>query len=478
MTHADLHLFIDGERLGSAGRETRPVINPATGQPLGELPLADATDLDRALEAAARAFPGWRATPPFVRAQILRRAAGLIRERADAIARLMVLEEGKVLAEARTELAVTADIIDWCAEEGRRTYGRVIPSRAPGLAQVALREPIGPVAGLSPWNAPALMPARMAAEALAAGCTCILKPAEEAPGTALEVARACADAGLPPGVLGMVFGVPAEVSRHLIASPVIRKVSFTGSVEVGRQLGSLAGAHVKPITLELGGHAPVMVFADADLERAADLAIAMKARNAGQLCGSPTRFLVEAPVHERFLRLYAERAAAIRLGDGLDPASQMGPLAHARRLAAMESFVADAEAKGARVETGGARRAGPGFFFAPTVLSGLTPECALMNREPFGPLSAFLSFERLEEAIAEANRLPYGLAAYAFTRSAATAAALKEGLEAGAVGINSFAVVSPETPFGGVKESGYGREGGIEGIAACMVTKYVAEATN
>jgi succinate-semialdehyde dehydrogenase / glutarate-semialdehyde dehydrogenase len=476
MSHDALHLFVAGGRVSGGGRCTIPVTNPATGEELGRLPAATTADLDEAVEAADRAFRPWRRVTPFERGRILREAAALIRERAEAIALLMTLEEGKPLAESRVEVLVTADIIDWCAEEGRRAYGRIIPARTEGLQQYVLKEPIGPVAAFSPWNAPALMPGRKIAEALAAGCTCVIKPAEETPATALEIARAFDDAGLPAGVLSMVFGEPAEISRHLISSLAIRKATFTGSTEVGRLLGAIAGQHVKPITLELGGHAPVIVCEDADLERAANLATAMKSRNAGQLCGSPTRFLVQEGVHDRFLSLYAERARFLRVGDGRDPACQMGPLANRRRVAAMEAFVEDAVARGARVETGGRRPGDAGSFFAPTVLSQIDRNAAIMNKEPFGPVSGVVPFRRIDEAVEEANRLGYGLAAYAFTRSAATADELIRTLEAGVLGINTFAVVSPETPFGGVKESGYGAEGGSEGVSSYLVNKFVAHA--
>jgi len=475
--HATLHLLVDGQRIASAARETRPVLNPATGEEIGRLPIATAADLDDALAAAERTFPAWRATSAYARGLILRGAAALLRDRIATIAEGLTREQGKTLEEARVEVLVSADILDWCAEEGRRAYGRVIPARVPGMRQTVLRVPIGPVAAFTPWNAPALMPARKISEALAAGCTCIVKPAEEAPASASEIVRALADAGLPPGVLNMVFGEPAAISRHLIASPVIRKASFTGSTEVGRQLGELAGSHVKPITLELGGHAPVLVFADCDLERAADMLTAMKTRNAGQLCGSPTRVLVQAPVRDRFVALLAERFAAVRVGDGLDNTTQMGPLANSRRVAAMERLVEDAAGRGATVRTGGARLAGDGFFFPPTILCDAPRDSDVMNQEPFGPICAIASFDQPEEAIAEANRLPFGLAAYVFTRAAATADLLGETLEAGVIGINTFAVASPETPLGGVKDSGYGSEGGTEGIQAYSVARYVAHDT-
>lgn len=476
MTYPPLHLFIGGERIGADGRDTLPVVDPATGLEIARLPVATTADLDRALDAAARAFPAWRDTTAIERSGILRRAAALLRERVPAIAEVMTREQGGVLTRSRTEVLRSADVLDWCAEEGRRAYGRIIPTSTAGVRQLVLREPIGPAVALTPWNAPAFMPARKIGEALAAGCTCIIKPAEETPGTALEIVRALADAGLPRGVVNAVFGVPAMISHHLIESPLTRKISFTGSTEVGLQLGALAGGRAKPITLELGGHAPVLVFEDADIESAASLTAGMKISNAGQLCGSPTRILVQEPVYARFLQRYREALAATRVGSGMDPASTMGPLANARRVAALESFVADAHAHGAKVETGGAPLGDRGFFFAPTLLSNTSRDCAIMNREPFGPISAILPFHRLEEAVAEANRLDFGLAAYAFTHSARVADELMRGLECGLLGINTFAVTSPESPVAGVKLSGHGAEGGTEGLDAYLVTRFVAHA--
>jgi len=474
--HPALHLFIDGEWIGADTRDTLPVVDPATGLEIARLPVATEADLERALDSTARAFPAWRDTTAVDRGRILRRAAALLRERAATIAEVMTREQGGILARSRIEVLRSADVLDWCAEEGRRAYGRVIPTNTPGTRQLVLNEPIGPAVAFTPWNAPAFMPARKLGEALAAGCSCIIKPAEETPGTALEVVRALADAGLPAGVVNVVSGVPAMISRRLITSPVTRKISFTGSTEVGLQLGALAGGLAKPITLELGGHAPVLVFADADVEAAAELTAAMKINNAGQLCGSPTRILVEAPAYARFLERYRDRLAATRVGHGLDPASQMGPLANARRVAAMESFMADARARGAQVETGGVRLGERGCFFAPTLLAGTGRDCAILNREPFGPVSAILPFEHFEEAVAEANRLDFGLAAYAFTQSARIADDLMRALECGMLGINTFAVTSPESPVAGVKLSGHGAEGGTEGLASYRVTRFVAHA--
>jgi succinate-semialdehyde dehydrogenase/glutarate-semialdehyde dehydrogenase len=477
MKYRPLQLFIDGEWISAGNRASGAVLNPATGQEIGRVPFAAPPDVDRALDAAARAFGTWRKTSAFARGAILRAAATCLRERAESIAPMVTLEQGKPLAEALWEVMATADVFDWAAAEGQRAYGRIIPPRSDNLRQQVIREPVGPAAGFSPWNAPALLFGRKVAEALAAGCTCIMKPAEETPASSLEIVRALVDAGLPAGVLNIVFGVPAEISTRLIASPIIRKVSFTGSVEVGRTLARQAGEHLKRITLELGGHAPVLIFADANIERVAELAVAAKFRNAGQVCTSPTRFLVHEAVHDSFVRQFSERAGAIRLGNGLDPETQMGPLNNVRRLSAMERIVADARAKGANVETGGRRVGHAGFLFEPTVLSRVSEHCEIMNREPFGPVIAVTSFARVEEAIHEANRLPYGLAAYAFTGSSAVAGPLAEAFQSGLVGLNTFGVNFPETPFGGVKDSGYGSEGGVEGVSAYLVSKYIAEDT-
>lgn len=476
MSYADLKLFIGGEWVAGGARKTQPVINPATGETIGELPLASTADLDRALEAAQRSFPLWRAKAPHERGRILRRAADLLRERTDVIARLATQEEGKTLAETRWEVGLSADIFDWYAEEGRRAYGRVLPQRASGVRLTVLKEPVGPVAAFAPWNFPIGNPARKIGAALGAGCPCILKPAEEAPASALEVARALVDAGLPPGVLSVVFGVPSEVSSYLLASPVIRAISFTGSIAVGKQLAKLAADGMKRTTMELGGHAPVLVFDDVDLEPVLDQAVSAKYRNAGQVCVSPTRFYVQEKIYERFVSGFAARAKALRVGDGLHEATQMGPLAHGRRLEAMGTLLSDAREHGARFDTGGSRIAGKGFFWQPTVLSAVSNDARIMNEEPFGPVAIINPFTDFDSVIKEANRLPYGLAAYAFTRSARTVNLIGEQVEAGMVGINSFQISVPESPFGGVKESGHGSEEGIEGLDACLVTKFVSEA--
>jgi succinate-semialdehyde dehydrogenase / glutarate-semialdehyde dehydrogenase len=470
-----LHLYIDGEWLGPQGRKTGNVVNPATGETIGTLPHASKADLDRALDAAQRGFQTWRKVSPNERAKVLRKAAELIRERADHIATVMTMEEGKTIGESKMEVLGSAEVFEWMAEECRRSYGRVIPSRSPGHRQMVIREPVGPVAAFAPWNFPAVTPARKIAASLAAGCSCICKPAEETPATALAIAKALEDAGLPKGVLSIVFGVPSEVSTHLIASPIIRKISFTGSTVVGKLLAKLAADGVKRATMELGGHAPVVIFDDVDPEKVAGMAVAAKYRNAGQVCISPTRFYVQENVHDRFVAKFAELAAAMPVGDGLDAKNKMGPLANARRIDAMEQIIGDAKDHGAKVKTGGERIGNAGYFWQPTVLSDVTNDSKIMNVEPFGPVAAMVRFKKFDEVVEQANRLPYGLASYAFTGSAAQATAIGDALESGLVGVNTFGVTVAETPFGGVKESGYGSEGGSEGLDAYLQVKFISQ---
>lgn len=473
--YPELSLFIDGEWLGAQGRAVQELVNPATEEVLGPLPHATAADLDRALEAAQRAWPEWRAMLPVQRAKILRKAADLMRARAEDIARLATMEMGKTLAETRIEMQASAEIFDWYADEGRRAYGRALPQRPAGQRMTIIKEPVGPVAAFAPWNFPIGNPARKIGSALAAGCTCILKPAEEAAGTALAVARALQDAGLPKGVLAIVFGVPHEVSTHLIGSPVIRKVSFTGSVPVGKQLTRLAADGMKRTTMELGGHAPVLVFDDVDVEKVLDLCVTAKYRNAGQVCVSPTRFYVHESIYTRFCEGFAARAAALTVGNGLDESSRMGPLAHARRLPAVQGIIDESLNHGARLIAGGRRIERKGFFFEPTVLADVPNSARIMNEEPFGPVAILNPFRDFDAVMREANRLPYGLAAFGFTQNAQRVTLLGQRIEAGMIGLNSFQISVPESPFGGVKESGHGSEEGIEGLEACLVTKFISE---
>lgn len=475
MDYPELTLLIGGRAVAAGARPGLEVIDPATQAVLGRLPVASPDDIDEALEAARRSFPGWRDTAPLDRAAILRRAAALMRERTPQLAWLITRELGKPLAESEKEVATAAEMFEWGAEEARRTYGRLIPGRVGGIRQMAIPEPIGPVAAFSGWNAPAITPSRKIAGALAAGCSIVIKPSEETPAIALEIGRALADAGLPAGVLNMVFGDPAEISRRLIASPVIRMVTFTGSTSIGRELAMMAAGGLKRATLELGGHAPVLVFGDADPVIAADTVLAAKLRNSGQICTSPTRMYVHESVYERFVERLAERARGWRVGNGLEAGVQMGPLSNPRRLAAMETLVADALKHGAQLAAGGERLDLPGWFWAPTVLRDAGHECLAANTEPFGPLALVQPFAQLDEALAQANRLPFGLASYVFTRDAATARIASERIDSGVVCINHCQASLPETPFGGFKDSGLGKEGGVEGLQEFMQVKYVSQ---
>jgi succinate-semialdehyde dehydrogenase/glutarate-semialdehyde dehydrogenase len=474
----DVLLFIDGEwRAGSGGR-TLDTVNPATEEVIGSVARAEIADLDQALAAAQKGFAVWRNISAFERGKILRRAAALLHERTEPIAALMTREQGKPLGEARIEIAVAADTLDWFAEEARRAYGRVVPARAPNITNLVLKEPVGPVAAFTPWNFPINQIARKLGAALAAGCSLIVKAPEETPASPAEFIRAVADAGVPPGVVNLVFGAPAEISAYLIPHPVIRKISFTGSTLVGKELAALAGRHMKRATMELGGHAPAIVFADADLDVALRVLVARKFRNAGQACTAPTRLLVQRDVYQSFLARFVAAAQALKIGDGLVPETQMGPLANPRRMTALEAFVADAVAQGAKLVTGGTRVGNKGYFFAPTVLAHVPVTARAMNEEPFGPIALVNSFATFDEAIHEANRLAYGLASYAFTASAKTADALARKIEAGTVAINDSHLSSPELPIGGVKDSGYGSEGGPEAMDDYLVTKLVTQAAS
>src|SRR5262245_58123017 len=477
--YAELKLFIGGEWVAGGGRKTQPVVNPATGETLGELPHANAEDLDRALEAAQNAFPKWRGLAPHERGKILKKAADLIRERTDHIARIATIEEGKTLTEAKWEAGLAADIFEWYAEEGRRAYGRVLPQRASGVRMTVVKEPVGPVAAFAPWNFPLGNPARKIGSALGAGCSCIVKPAEETPASALEIVKCLVDAGLPKGVLSMVFGVPAFVSTHLISSPIIRAVHFTGSVPVGKQLMKLAAEGMKRTTMELGGHGPVLVFDDVDLDQVLDLSVGAKYRNSGQVCVSPTRYYVHESIYQKFVEGFSARARNWKVGDGLEAATKMGPMANPRRISAMDMFISDARSHVGKVNAGGSPLKVDGkpngFFYSPTVLSDVPESARIMNEEPFGPVAIINPFSDFDSVIAAANRLPYGLAAYAFTKSAKRVNLLGEQLEAGMIGINSYQIAVPESPFGGIKESGHGSEEGIEGLEACLVTKFITE---
>lgn len=470
-----LYLFINGQWLTAEDRDTLAVINPANGKSLGRLPMATHTDLNQALVTAHDSFTLWRNTVPDERARIMKKAAALMRDRAEHIATLMTLEEGKPLVESRDEVQRAADYFEWFAEEARRIDGRVVPANRPGVQQLVKRQAIGPVAAFTPWNFPAITPARKLSAALAAGCSVILKPGEESPATALALARCLDDAGLPKGVLQIVFGVPDKVSAKLIASPIIRKVAFTGSVPVGRLLSERAAAGVKPISLELGGHGPVLVFEDADIEAAAAEGAANRFRGTGQICISSTRFLIQRGAYDRFVGRFVAATRELVIGDGMVQGTQVGPLANERQLEKMAALVDDAVAQGAVVLTGGKRLDRPGFFFEPTVLANVPLSARIMHEEPFGPIAVMRPFDTITDGLEEANRLPYALSAYAFTRNARTALDVGDGLEAGMIGINQYRIIATELPFGGMKESGHGSEGGREGIAPYLTNKFISQ---
>ena len=471
--YPELKLYIGGEWKTASGA---PVINPADETVLGTVPHATRSDLDDALAAAQDGFRIWSRTPPAQRVDIILKATQIIRGRIEDMAVAMTLEQGKPIAQARLEILRGCEIIEWDAHEGRRVYGRIIPSE-PGMRHSVLRQPIGVVAGFSPWNFPMSSPARKVGGALAAGCSIILKASEETPAGAVQLVQAFAEAGLPKGVLNLVFGVPSEISEYLIPQPAVRLVTFTGSVPVGKHLSAMAGAHMKPAIMELGGHSPVFVCDDVDPVSTGVKSAIGKSRNAGQVCVSPTRFFVQDAVYDQFTQALTEKAAALKVGNGLDTANDIGPLANDRRIAMMETLVADAKAKGARITTGGSRIGNRGYYFPLTVIADIPDDARAMREEPFGPLALVSRVRTLDEAIEKANSVPYGLAGYAFTNSARTAEELAERVEVGNLSINHFVASSAETPFGGVKDSGIGREGGIEGLQCYTVVKNVSHLT-
>lgn len=473
--YPELQLFIDGEWLSKGSRNSEEVYNPATGEVLGVLPHATTADLDRALEAAQRGFRVWSAMLPEQRSAILRKAAEILRSKGEQVTSVASMESGKPIAQSRIELHMSTEIFEWYAEEGRRAYGRVLPQRQAGTRMLVLKQPVGPVAAFTPWNFPQGNPARKIGAALGAGCSVVLKAAEDTPASALLIAKALQEAGVPDGVVNVVFGVPAEVCPYILRSGVIRKLTFTGSVPVGKELVKICAENMIRTTMELGGHAPVLVFDDADLEKTLDLCVTAKYRNGGQVCVSPTRYYVHESLHAAFVEGFTRRVAEIKVGNPLDESSHMGPMIHARRCEAVDTLVKDAVSHGAVLNIGGEAIAGPGHFYQPTVLSNVPDSARIMNEEPFGPVALINSFSDFDEVLEKANRLPFGLAAYAFTDSAKRVKLLGEQLEAGMIGINSFQISVPESPFGGVKESGHGSEEGIEGLEACLITKFISE---
>ncbi|HEY1545559.1 MAG TPA: NAD-dependent succinate-semialdehyde dehydrogenase [Xanthobacteraceae bacterium] len=473
--YSDVQLFIDGTWRPAASGKVLTIVNPATGEAIGNVAHAEKADLDLALAAAQKGFAAWRKVSAYERYKVLRKAAEILRANASEIATKMTMEQGKPLVEAKGETLAGADVIDWFAEEARRAYGRTIPARADGVYQFEIKEPVGVVAAFTPWNFPINQAVRKCSMALAAGCAIIIKGPEETPAACAGLIDAYAKAGVPAGVINLVFGVPGDISSYLIPHPVIRKISFTGSTAVGKHLAAMAGQHMKRVTMELGGHAPAIVFADADVDAATKILAANKFRNAGQVCVAPTRFMIQKPVYDEFVGKFVNAAKAVKVGDGLDDKTRMGPLAHSRRLDAIEAFVGDAVAKGAKVETGARRIGNKGYFYEPTVLTNVSHEARIMNEEPFGPIAVISSFDTFDDAVTEANRLPYGLAAYAYTRSEKTAAGLGSQIETGMISINHHGLALPEVPFGGVKDSGYGSEGGADALDAYLVTKFVTQ---
>lgn len=473
-SYPSIQLLIANQWRDATDGRSIDVRNPATGQVIGQVAHASRADLDLALAAAQKGFDAWRRTPAQERAAVMRRAAGLLRERADRIAALLTQEQGKPLAEARVETLSAVGIIEWFAEEGCRVYGRIVPSRNIAAQQQVLKEPVGPVAAFTPWNFPINQVVRKLCGALSTGCSILVKAPEETPASPAELVRAFVDAGVPEGVVGLVFGDPAEISSYLIPHPVIRKITFTGSTVVGKQLAALAGAHMKRATMELGGHAPVIVAEDADVAQAVKAIGSAKFRNAGQVCISPTRFLVQRSIKETFTRELVRHAEGLKVGNGLEAGTTLGPLANPRRLDAMQKVVENAVAAGATLATGGKRLGETGNFFAPTVLDDVPLAASVFNEEPFGPVAAVRAFDDIEDAIAEANRLPFGLAAYAFTTSLRNLRLLSQGVEVGMLRVNQPAAPWPELPFGGIKDSGYGSEGGPEALEAYLNTKVVS----
>jgi len=474
MAYSDVSLMIDGAWTKGANGRTIPVINPATEEVIGTVAHAEKADLDRALAAADKGFKQWRKVSAYERYKIMRKAADLMRQRLDDIAAIMTMEQGKPVAESKAEILMACDIIEWFAEEGRRVQGRILAPRQAGVLQQVLKEPVGPVAAFTPWNFPINQVVRKLSAALATGCSIIVKAPEETPASPAELIRAFADAGVPAGAVNLVYGNPAEISQYLIPHPVIRKITFTGSTVVGKQLAALAGQHMKRVTMELGGHAPVIVAADADIAKAAKVAGTAKLRNAGQVCISPTRYLVHNDVRKAFIDAFVAVAKGAKIGHGLEAGTTLGPLANPRRLSAMQKITDDALTRGATLATGGQRVGSGGNFFEPTIVVDAPLDSLLLTEEPFGPVASVRGFDRLEDAIAEANRLPWGLAAYAFTTSLKTAHELTHGLQTGMLWINQAAAPWAEMPFGGVKDSGYGSEGGPEALEAYLNTKSVA----
>jgi succinate-semialdehyde dehydrogenase / glutarate-semialdehyde dehydrogenase len=469
-------MYIDGKWTEAGDGRTLGVINPATEEVIVDVAYGNRSDARRALEAAHRAMPGWMKLTSWDRAKVLRKTADLMRERADAIARTLTMEQGKPLAEAKAEVLHSADTFDWFAEEGKRSYGQVIPNSAPGKRHLTIKHPVGVVAAISPWNFPITLQARKIAPALAAGCTIVSRPASQTPLCLIQVFECLVEAGLPAGVANLIIGPAQEMADEFLENPICRKVSFTGSTEVGKQLMRGAAEGMKRLSLELGGHAPFIVFPDADPEVGAKIAVTGKFRNNGQVCIAPSRFFVHKDVQKKFTEATVEFARALKLGNGLDAGIEVGPMFEKKALQATQDLIDDARGKGAKILTGGKRsdRFDRGYFFEPTVLSGMPANAKMMVEEPFAPVMPLLDFNKLDEVIAAANNTRYGLAAYVFTNDLSVAWKMAEGIEAGIIGINDPVPATPQCPFGGMKESGLGRELGHEGLEAYLETKYVS----
>ncbi len=475
MAYEKIELLINGKFSSGTSGKSEPIINPATEEVLGEVPHASPADLDAAIDAACDGFKVWKAMPAIERQAIMEKTARLLEAREDEVAENLTREMGKPVGEAKIELGFAISVLRWYGEEGKRAYGRLVPTRMPGMRQMVTKEPVGPVAAFVAWNFPAVNVMRKVGGALGAGCSIVIKASEETPATCVAIARAFQEAGLPDGVLNLAFGIPDEVSRHLLADPRLKKLSFTGSVPVGKHLQKLAADNLMRCTMELGGHSPVIVFDDADVEKAAQMAAGFKFRNAGQVCISPTRFFVQENVVDKFTDAFVDATSKVKVGNGLDDGVAMGPLVAERRLDVMQTFVDDAKSCGAELVCGGERMGNQGYFYKPTVLKNVPEDAMIMNEEPFGPVAPIAPFADFDDVVARANKLMFGLASYAFTNDGARAAALGNKIEAGMLAVNSFVVSTPETPFGGINESGYGHEGGIEGLDVFLRTKFITE---
>ncbi len=467
--------LIEGQSAEGEGRRDQPVVNPATEEVVAVVSLANVDDMDRAITASVRGFEAWKTRSALERGRTMAAVAAAIRAETEHLATLLTTEQGKTLAEARGEVGATADAFEWLGEEGKRVYGRIVAARVPGLEQKVQLEPVGPVAAFSPWNYPLALAARKVAQALAAGCSIILKPAEEAPGAVERMVRICHACGVPASTVQLLFGVPAEISARLIASSAIRKVSFTGSIAVGKLLGAMAGAHLKKVTFELGGHSPVIVMPDADLKPVVQASLANKFRNAGQVCIAPGRFFLHEDIHDAFLDAFVAGAQALKVGNGMDIETQMGPLIDERRLPVMQGFVDDVLRRGGRLACGGARLKGRGWLWSPTILADVPLDARIMCEEPFGPVAPFTRFRDLGDAIAAANGVEYGLAGYAFTACRHGIRRIREELQVGMLGINTYSVSAPEMPFTGIKDSGLGQAMGREGLAEHLNIKSIFE---